>query len=224
MTLTRQRLEEIRNYRPSIAQDLPQIPRADAEFVSTLLGASEQVFVLAIKNYHSLLLFHNPTSEQIESHRDRLKKIAVHASALMKLLKSDIADGGLFPDNFDGCEVPDYGRYRRFVEDLDDLGEQADFLSKSDYHLRLDRAEDPTRDRQREKGPATVLWPDLFSAYQAAGHKLSLSPESRLHRLVKIAHAALELPEPAFSTLRDVRAEYKKRHGHFSNGGKGLLP
>lgn len=224
MTLTREKIDKIRSRRWSIAQDLPQIPRGDAEFVSTLLGEFEQAFVVTVSGYTMLHAFCTHWNEKIEDHRERLKRIARHADALRALLRSDIIDGGLFPEVFDGCDVPDYARYRRFVSDIEDLAEQAEFLSASHRDLRLDRLEDPTRDRQRERGPATALWPGLLRTYQDAGYKLSLSPESKLHRLVKIAHAALELPEPAFSTLRDVTAEYKKRHGYSANSDKGLLP
>lgn len=188
----------------------PRLRKEDIEIVCSIFDNPmdfHAAVVRAISTSDALLR----KRETIEKHRARMKSVARLAENLAAALR-DQDDWHLLDCEDDFARISNGGltRFQRFTEELRVLQQRAELVATDDRELKIARFENPNKRQQRHRNRAHFVWDAMFQWFQASRRKLTLSPDSELHRLIDAAHIQARLPELSYSNLDNYLSDYKR--------------
>lgn len=115
------------------------------------------------------------------------------------------------------CSDEAIERAARFLNELDVLARNANFLEKNDEKLRRG-ALLPLANYTKRHIVGLTLWKTLFHLWEAAGKAVAESEQGPLFRFVTYVHSCVDLPEPKSDTLGDAVKKWKEGERQLFNG------
>jgi hypothetical protein len=156
--------------------------------------------------------------------KERLRKIALHAKQLERLLSQEPAIQSLLSrpkrsgdrKGMRISEIREIGRRpKEILENLRILAAQAPLQAEDDSEFARVRELLPNvNTKNPEVLVATrILWPELFELWADLGKPLAWTDNGPTYRFIELVHTVADLPPPKQSTLRDAIRAWKTTAG-----------